>query len=137
MKRQTLLSICVVLGAVLMCAASGTAHAQANACCGFSVIANQTIPAGCFNINVTTSWGAGGATQTDVVTTNGTTGFNIIGCNPAAPTTPFNWVSLDGGNTKILYNTPTTFILPCNTCVNVIVDTDPNGCIRIRLTICP
>ncbi|MBS1912767.1 MAG: hypothetical protein JST22_12335 [Bacteroidetes bacterium] len=96
------------------------------------------IPPACFPIAVTTSWGNGAQSQTDNVTTNGTSGFTIVPCGTPPPS-PFDWVSLDGGTTKIPFNTPTQFTLPapCNTCVTVIVTSDPvTGCIRIRLAGC-
>ncbi|HVZ38838.1 MAG TPA: hypothetical protein VHI13_06150 [Candidatus Kapabacteria bacterium] len=139
MKRALLLSICTAVCVLAISAFAPHANAQANACCGFTITANMNIPLACFPIAVTTSWGNGLQSQTDNVNVRGTSGFTIVPCGTPPPT-PFDWVSLDGGLTKILYNTPTQVNLPApcaTTCVTLIVTSDPvTGCIQIRLAGC-
>ena len=132
MNRRALLGAFVAIILALVVAGPERASAQSvpNACCSFIITYSNLLPANCLPIPVKSSWG--GVVRTDGVTANGDNFFNFANCPPAPNT--FDWVSLDGGVTKVSFTGSGSFTLPCGTTVNFDVSRDmPSGCIHIRI----
>lgn len=135
MKRRLHISLLAMLFVLALAFAASTQEARAqapNSCCTFKISASCVHPAGCFPFTVTTSWG--GAIQNDVVTGCGVAVYPIATCPPAPAT--FDWVSIDGGITRFGVGGSGNILLPCGTCLKIIVTTDAAGCYHIHLTRC-
>jgi hypothetical protein len=128
--------IVVVMALILIAGAAHRAEAQPvpNTCCSFSIAASLTIPAACFPITVTTSWG--GAVQNDVKPGSGPlVVYPIAGCPPVPAT--FDWASLDGGVTTFGFGLSGPILLPCGTCVRLRITRDTvTNCIEIHIVRC-
>ena len=118
-----------------MLASAQTSMPVPNTCCVFSVVVSNTVPSACLPVSITTSWAGSIQTNTRTVTGIPPTIYSINSCPPVPST--LDWVSLDGGTTKItVFNTLSApFFLPCGTCVQTVVTYD-GDCIFIRISIC-
>jgi hypothetical protein len=136
MKKRSFLGALAMIAmlAVITVASPGRALAQSvpNNCCGFIITVSHLIPAACLPISVKSSWG--GVTRTDLATVNGDNPITFVPCPPIPAT--FDWVSLDGGVTKVPFGGSATVTLPppCGLTLTYDVSADaPGGCIHIRI----
>ncbi|HVZ38823.1 MAG TPA: hypothetical protein VHI13_06075 [Candidatus Kapabacteria bacterium] len=133
MNRRTLFATGVTLAVLAALVGGPRAGAQPmnNACCTFTIAANNTIPANCFPFNVKTVWA--GVGQTNSIPGTGQNQFQINGCPPVPAT--LDAITING--TTVTPGSPGNITLACGVCVFVHCTYDTNGCIIIHLSTCP
>lgn len=131
MSRTSINRLLCALALMIGMAVAGTGTAAAQNCCAFTVEV-KFVPAACFKIPVTTSWG--GILTTHTFSANAmypNLPYLSTGSCPPAP--PFNWVSLDGGMTKVVLGETRTVKGTNNCCFTVTAGLDPAGCVYITI----
>lgn len=130
MNRTPINRLLCALALMIGMLAAGTGTAAAQNCCTFTAEV-LNVPAACFKIQMTTSWG--GILTTHTFSANGiypNLPFLSTACPPAPP---FNWVSLDGGITKIVLGETRVVRGNNNCCFTVRAGLDAAGCVSIMI----
>ncbi len=103
-----------------------------NYCCNFTFVVSQQLPESCYPITLTSSWN--GNVQTNTLYSWGYVTWAVQKCPPA---TTLDWISLDGGVTKLTTaGESAAFTLPCGACVKMAIN-NANECIAIAVPYVP